>query len=413
MRASGYLHCKNLWAVPFAKCKSILRSAFSMKKLIGIFLLLFLVASVPAHAQKRVLAKKPAPQPKPITPDTRDTLEMVFVLDTTGSMGGLIEGAKQRIWGIINEVMQKPSKPRVRVGLVAYRDNGDDYVTRILPITEDLDRAYTTLMDYQAGGGGDTPENVRKALADGVRNAGWAPAKQGLAQIVFLVGDAPPQNYEQEPDVLVTTAEAVRKNMIVNTIQCGTLPETTQIWQTIARRGEGRYFAIAQDGGVQAISTPFDTRLAELAARLGRTYVTYGDKKKREKNVAVQAAAESRITTDAAMGAQADRALNKAVNSFQYDGDLVQAVENDTVKLDELKKEDLPEDLQKLSLADRKKEIDKRIAERKAIRAQILTLSKQRDEFIAAERKKKGNTNGFDTAVAQALKEQLLKKGIK
>src|SRR3546814_19375662 len=57
----------------------------------------------------------------------RDTLEMVFVLDTTGSMGGLIEGAKQRIWGIINEVMQKPSKPRVRVGLVAYRDNGDEY----------------------------------------------------------------------------------------------------------------------------------------------------------------------------------------------------------------------------------------------------------------------------------------------
>ena len=58
--------------------------------------------------------------------DNRDTLEMVFVLDTTGSMGGLIEGAKQRIWGIINEVMQKPTKPRVRVGLVAYRDNGDE-----------------------------------------------------------------------------------------------------------------------------------------------------------------------------------------------------------------------------------------------------------------------------------------------
>ena len=55
----------------------------------------------------------------------RDTLELVFVLDTTGSMGGLIDGAKQRIWGIINEVMQKPSKPRVRVGLVAYRDLGE------------------------------------------------------------------------------------------------------------------------------------------------------------------------------------------------------------------------------------------------------------------------------------------------
>src|SRR4029079_10621781 len=111
-----------------------------------------------------------------------------FVLDTTGSMGGLIDGAKQRIWGIINDVMQKPSKPRVRVGLVAYRDVGDEYVTRIEPITEDLDKVYTTLMAYRAAGGGDEPENVRKALADGVRNAGWSDEKAGVAQIVFLVG---------------------------------------------------------------------------------------------------------------------------------------------------------------------------------------------------------------------------------
>ena len=113
------------------------------------------------------------------------------------------------------------------------------------------------------------------------------------------------------------------------------------------------------------------------------------------------------------MGAQADRALNKAVNSFQYDGDLVQDVENETVKIEDVKKEDLPEDLQRITVAERKKEIDRRIAERKAIRTEILALSKQRDAYIAAERKKQGKANGFDTAVAQALREQLLRKGIK
>ena len=386
-----------------------------MKKLVGTMLSLSLaivIAPSAGSAQKKRAVKQQTVKTKTVV-DSRDTLEMVFVLDTTGSMGGLIDGAKQRIWGIINEVMQKPSKPRVRVGLVAYRDNGDEYVTRILPLTEDLDKAYTTLMDYQASGGGDGPENVRKALADGVRNAGWSDSKTGLAQIVFLVGDAPPHEYEQEPDVLVTTAEAVRKNMIVNTIQCGLLAETTPIWQTIARRGEGRYFAIAQDGGVQAISTPFDSRLAELAAKLGKTYVTYGAKRDRDANIATQAAAESRITKDAVMGAQADRALNKAVNSYQYHADLVQDVENQAVKLEDVKKEDLPEDLQKMTAAERKKEVDRRIAERKAVRAEILTLSKQRDEFIAAERKKQGKSNGFDTAVAQALREQLSRRGIK
>jgi Mg-chelatase subunit ChlD len=385
-----------------------------MKKIVGTFLFLSLALVIPSLnslAQKRPARTQPA-KARPVA-DNRDTLEMVFVLDTTGSMGGLIEGAKQRIWGIINEVMQRPSKPRVRVGLVAYRDNGDEYVTKILPITEDLDKAYTTLMDYQANGGGDTPENVRKALAEGVKNAGWSPSKNGLAQIVFLVGDAPPQNYEQEPDVLVTTAEAVRKNMIVNTIQCGSLAGTREIWQSIARRGEGKYFAIQQDGGVQAINTPYDAKLADLAAKVGKTYVTYGDKKRRDANVTAQSVSELRITADATLGAQAERALNKAVNTFQYDGDLVQDVENKTVKIEEVKKDDLPEDLQKMTVAERKKEVDRRIAARKQIRAEILTLSKQRDEYIAAERKKKGRTNGFDTAVAQALREQLLRKGIR
>lgn len=350
---------------------------------------------------------------KPIDDKSRDTLELVFVLDTTGSMGGLIDGAKQRIWGIINEVMQKPSKPRVRVGLVAYRDIGDEYVTKLLPITEDLDKAYTTLMDYQASGGGDTPENVRKALAEGVRNAGWSKAGRGLAQIVFLVGDAPPQNYAQEPDVLVTTAEAVRKNMIVNTIQCGSIGGTKEIWQTIALRGEGKYFAIAQDGGVQAITTPFDAKLAELAAKNGRTYLSYGEKKSRDANASLQMSAEMRIDGAASATAKADRAVNKAVNSFQYDGDLVQDVENEKVKVKDVKTEDLPEDLQKLSVSEREKVIAGRIEERKKIRAEILELSKQRDAYIATERKKLGQHNGFDTAVAQALKEQLLKKGIK
>lgn len=384
-----------------------------MRKIVGtLFFLSLLVFSLNLSSLAQRHVTKVPVRSKPAA-DNRDTLEMVFVLDTTGSMGGLLDGAKQRIWGIINDVMQKPSKPRVRVGLVAYRDLGDEYVTRILPITEDLDKVYTTLMDYRADGGGDTPENVRKAMADGVRNSGWSSAKKNLAQIVFLVGDAPPQNYRQEPDVLVTTAEAVRKNMIVNTIQCGTLDGTKEVWQSIALRGEGKYFAIAQDGGVQAITTPYDAKLAELAAKVGKTYVTYGDKKKRDENITAQSVSELRITSGAAMVAQADRAVNKAVNSFQYDGDLVQDVENEAVKIENVKTENLPENLQKMSVAERKKEIDKRIAERKAIRAEILALSKQRDDFIAAEQKKQGKTNGFDTAVSQALKEQLLRKGIK
>jgi Mg-chelatase subunit ChlD len=381
-----------------------------------IFLIALVCSSVVLAQKSPVKIVKTTAETKTVSNallDNRDTLEMVFVLDTTGSMGGLIEGAKQRIWGIVNEVMQKPSRPRVRVGLVAYRDLGDEYVTKILPVSEDLDKVYTTLMEYRAVGGGDEPENVRKALADGVKKAGWAQTRRGLAQIVFLVGDAPPQNYAQEPDVLITTAEAVRKNMIVNTIQCGTVQATQPIWQQIALRGEGKYFAIAQDGGVQAISTPYDQKLAELAAKIGKTYITYGGSALQMSNMARQSAVEVTVTTEAPVAAQADRAVNKAVNSFQYDGDLVQDIENETIKLEDVKEAELPPDLKKMPPAERKKEIAKRIEERKLIRAEILDLSKKRDEFMAAERKKSGKQTGFDAAVAQALREQLLKKGIK
>jgi Mg-chelatase subunit ChlD len=371
------------------------------------------------------LAKSYTPEPSNPAPNpnvnSEKTLEMVFVLDTTGSMGGLIDGAKQRIWGIINDVMQTPAHPAVRVGLVAYRDHGDSYVTQVLPVTNDLDKVYTTLMEYRADGGGDGPEDVRQALADGVRKAGWSKPQANTAQIVFLVGDAPPHDdYAQEPDTLATAADAIKNGMVVNTIQCGADEQTRQVWQQIARRGEGQYFAIAQDGGVQTIATPYDSRLSELGGRLGSTYLAYGGgagaegERFRNEAMAHQVATESAVAGNAPAPAQADRAVNKALNRDAYVGDLLQSIENGSVRLDDVETEDLPADLQKLPAGERKQEVERRLSERRKIRDEIVSLKRQRDDYIAAERKKRsGPQTGFDAAVASALKEQMAKKGIK
>lgn len=363
----------------------------------------------------------PTIQPVPLSDTTThaapSTLEMVFVLDTTGSMGGLIEGAKQRIWGIVNEVMQSNSRVDVRIGLVAYRDRGDEYVTRVFTLTNDLDRAYSELMDYTAAGGGDTAEDVRQALLHGVKKAGWSQAGQNVSQILFLVGDAPPhQDYQDVPDALLTTDEAIRNGMIVNTIQCGNAADTRQIWQAIARRGQGQYFAIAQDGGVQTISTPFDVPLSDLSTKLSKSYVAYGGGAGAGGELERQRAAtrievmEEKIATAPAT-AKAERAVNKAVNTYLYDGDMLQSIENGSLKLDSLKEEDLPADLRKLSPEERKREIEKRLAERREMRSQIMSISKQRTEYIEAQRKKLGSKDaGFDAAVSNALKEQLKRK---
>jgi len=362
---------------------------------------------------------RPTIEPVDVTNEP-PTLEMVFVLDTTGSMGGLIDGAKQRIWGIVNEVMQTKSHPAVKIGLVAYRDRGDQYVTLVLPLTEDLDKVYTTLMSYEAGGGGDTPEDVRRALLDGVQKAGWSRTAPRIAQVLFLVGDAPPHNdYKDEQDVLETAGQAVDLGIIVNTIQCGNLAETKEVWESIARRGEGQYFAIPQTGGVEAIATPYDEELGKLGAKLGSTYIAFGGgagpegERFRADAMKTASMSEEVVASSAPVEGRALRSINKAINSKAYIGDLLQSIENGSVKLESVHEEDLPQELKKLSPEERKQEIEKRLAERKAIRGQIMVLSKQRTDYIASQPKKKDASNGFDVAVSTALKEQLAKKGIK
>lgn len=127
-----------------------------------------------------------------------------------------------------------------------------------------------------------------------------------------------------------------------------------------------------------------------------------------------QAATELAVASGAPEPAKADRAVNEALNKEAYAGDLLTSLENGSVKIDAVKDEDLPDDLRKLESVARQKEIERRLAERKALRNDILKLSKLRDEFIAAARKKQsGSANSFDSAVAGALKRQLTLKGIK
>jgi hypothetical protein len=88
----------------------------------------------------------------------------VFVLDPTGSMGGLIKAAKENIWSIASTMASAQPAPEIKIGLVAYRDRGDDYVTQVIDLSSDLGSMFATLMDFEANGGGDSPESVNKAL---------------------------------------------------------------------------------------------------------------------------------------------------------------------------------------------------------------------------------------------------------
>lgn len=80
----------------------------------------------------------------------------------------MLQAAKEKIWSIASTMAQADPAPEIKMGLVAYRDRGDDYVTRVVDLSDDLDSLYATLMDFQAAGGGDGPESVNQALYDAV-----------------------------------------------------------------------------------------------------------------------------------------------------------------------------------------------------------------------------------------------------
>ena len=200
-------------------------------------------------------------------------IEVCFVLDTTGSMSGLFEGAKQKIWSIANEMISAKPTPEIKFGLVGYRDRGDEYITKVFNLTDDIDGIYANLQSFKAAGGGDTPESVNEALDDAVRKLTWS-TNRNVLKIIFLVGDAPPHmDYPNAPKFPDVCQEAMKHDLIINTIQCGMMAETTPIWKEMAQLSEGSYAAIGQTGNMIAIATPMDKELAELNRKIGGTLI--------------------------------------------------------------------------------------------------------------------------------------------
>jgi Mg-chelatase subunit ChlD len=428
-------------------------------------------ADVQASGPAKKKVKKSAPR-----------VEVVFCLDTTGSMGGLIEGAKQKIWSLCNQIAGGQPTPELKVGLVAYRDRGDAYVTKVYDLTSDLDAVHEHLMSFQAAGGGDEPESVNEALRVALDKIQWSTSKKVL-RLVYLVGDAPPHmDYANDVPYTVTCKEACQRGIIINTIQCGNLQATTPYWREIAQLAEGRFVQIAQDGQVQTVSTPFDTRLAEINTALAKTAVPYGDAATRTAATAKLTAAAAPVMT-ASAGTYSSSTLSPpmtwgAVPAGAYSGasriqfapvfvsptmqwavpnsamtgpplsgaaptasysslplpcspcavttiataadragycaktgkvsalDLLTSIKEGKVRLEDLKTDQLPEEMQKLTLAERRAYLAKMEKDRARLQEEALRLDRQRTEYINRELRRTGGQSSFDGQVMDILRDQ-------
>jgi Mg-chelatase subunit ChlD len=337
----------------------------------------------------------------------RPRMEVVFVLDTTGSMSGMIAGAKQKIWAIANKLKSARPTPEIRFGLVGYRDRRDAYVTRVYGLTGNLDEVYTNLYAFEAQGGGDEPESVNEALHRAVRDLQWSTDPEVL-RVVFLVGDARPHmDYQDDMKYPETCRLANERGILINTLQCGRLSGTEQAWREIASLTNGTYGAILQDGGSIKIETPYDQEIIRLNLRLDSTIILYGSKAEQ-----ASAAKNKSVLASLSSEAMADRSsyLGKgeagAVMSGR--GDLVVEVMNGRESVDKLDEQKLAPELQTMAPAARQELIAQKVEERRKLQTELAELVAKRDAAVADKLKSLEGKDGvleldaFRTLEAQA-----------
>lgn len=360
-------------------------------------------------------APAPLPAVAPVVLE-QPRIEAVFVLDTTGSMSGMIQAAKDQIWSIASTMARAQPAPELRIGLVAYRDRGDAYVTRSVPLSADLDSVYTRLLGFEAAGGGDTPESVNAALHEAVHAMSWSDDPD-VYRVLFLVGDAPPHmHYAQDVPWQDTLRDATARGIVINTILCGQNEAARVAWTAIATENQGRTFAVDADGGALRIDTPYDDRIAALAARLDRTRLWYGDDDDRASSAAI-AEDEAKRRADLPASALASRGVYNATKagaaSLAARNDLIGDIESGEVTLESLDETALPAPLQKMDAEERQAAVAEVQSERAALRQQIGSLAKEREAYLDEAKAERADAkDSLDEQLVDTLREQGRTRGL-
>ena len=340
----------------------------------------------------------------------RPVVQMAILLDTSNSMDGLIAQAKTQLWQIVNEFItarHNGVRPELQVALYQYgtpslgEENG--YIRQVLPLTDDLDKVSDELFKLTTNGGDEYCGWVIQRATEELK---WSD-RPNAYKAIFIAGNEP--FTQGKVDYRTSCKAAIAKGIIVNTIHCAGAGD--EGWREAAALADGRFLHIDQNRQVVQIQAPQDKQITELGAQLNGTYVPYGAKgKDGQMN---QMAQEG---NSASLGAAnyASRQVTRANAYYRNESwDLVDAVANGKVKLDEVKNEELPAEMQKMTRAEQQAHVEAQAKRRAEIQKQINDLNGQRKEYVAAEEKKQaqGAPADLGKVMRDAVREEAAKKG--
>lgn len=376
----------------------------------------FTAFSVAKPAPDPRVPEKPQVDPPVIDGQDKNRIQIAILLDTSNSMDGLIDQAKTQLWKIVNtfiDAERDGKAPFVEVALYEYGNNsnavGNDWIRLVSPMTRDLDSLSKELFALKTNGGEEyCGAVIQRALGD----LGW-DKRESTYKVVFIAGNEP--FTQGRVDARAACKEALTKNIIVNTIHCGSRQEGIDgIWHEGAALAGGEYLVIDQDKVVAHVDAPQDKKIAELSQKLNRTYLGYG--KRRREAAANQRLADEDATKNAKAGAEVQRAVSKASGNYSNAGwDLVDALREKKINPAKLDANELPEEMRDLAPAARKDYIQKAAAGRAKIQEEIKQLNEEREEFVAGKLKDSAEGGGktLDQAMIEATRKQAESLGYK
>jgi hypothetical protein len=352
-----------------------------------------------------VRASAQAPAPK--------NIDLAICLDVSGSMQGLINSARARLWDVVNELAKIKPAPNLRVALFSYgsarypRETG--WIRKDLDLTSDLDTLYEKLFALKIGG---NVEYATRVCRDAVEELSWSEGKDAL-RIIFVCGN---ESASQDREISLKQAaeKAKGKGILVNTIYCGNAQHRDAAgWIEFAALAGGRFASIDQERGTVAIAAPQDKQIVELGNQMNATYLAYG---KSGADKARNQLAQDRNAYSAGEAVAASRVASK--NSGLYrceEWDLVDRMKQDP-KFDvtKLAEADLPAAMRKLTPEQRVACVKDAAAKREALQKQIAELTRQRDAYVREQMKRQQGSAGraLDAALRETLRIQARERGI-
>jgi hypothetical protein len=339
----------------------------------------------------------------------REVVQIAVLLDTSSSMDGLINQAKSQLWKIVNELSRAKRNglsPKLEVAVFEYGNDSlpasENYIRMAAPLTDDLDRVSEELFKLTTNGGSEFCGTVIERASTTLN---WDTDKDTL-KMIFIAGNEP--FTQGEVDYEKACRDAISIGIVVNTIFCGDNQKGVETkWKRGADLADGSYLSINQNDAIVHIPAPQDDELARLNNELNKTYIGYGAEGEAMK---MRQEVQDRNASAMAPSVAAERAVSKASDSYSNSSwDIVDAVTEDKVEVAEMDEEALPDVMRDMNKKEREEYVEKLAKEREQIQKKISELSRDRESFIAKERKKMADTNTLDDAVIDAVHKQAKK----